>query len=165
MKSQKVFVVSAILATLAARDVEYQLNGETPIKDVLTAADKAKVRELVFNGFKEGQIQMSEQAKGKYLSDDVKLKVYVNGLVNNWIKKNPEFNGGQTYKPANPGSRAGSQDEQIKALRQLKKQTNDAKALAQIDEAITARLAEIKPQAVVEINAEALPEHLRHLVK
>ena len=164
MKSQKNAVCELLLLVLSMRDVEYTLNGEVNIKDVLTPSDKAWVRQEVTKGFYEGEISMSEQAQAKFLSNETEMKKYVHGLVNNWIKKCPDFNQGSKYVPKNPGSRAGQGDDQVKAMRNLKKTTNDLTAIAEIDKAIADRLAEIKP-ATVEINVEALPEHLRHLVK
>ena len=164
MKSQKESVCNTILSVLSARGYEYELGCETPIKSVLTDDDKKQIRAIVLEGFMSGDISMTEQAREKY-NDETKMKTYVSGVVNNWIKKNPEFNGGNKYVPANPGSRAGQGDEQIKALRGLKKTTNDPQALAEIETAINNRLAEIKPAQTVTIDVEALPEHLKHLVK
>lgn len=164
MTKQKTAVCNALLSVLKERGVDYELNGETPINKVLTDQDKSTVRAIILEGFMSGAIDMSEQARAKY-DDETKMKTYVSGVVNNWIKKNPEFNCGVKYKPANPGSRAGSQDEQVRNMRALLKQTNDPEAVAMIEEAIEARLAEIKPKQQVTIDVDQLPEHLRHLAK
>ena len=163
MKTQKQAVCDALLLTLNERGVEYELNGDVNIKDVLTPEDKVRVREQITQGFYNSEIQMSPQAIAKFLSDDKKLRNYVGGLVNNWIKKAREFNGGEQYKPKNPGSRAGNGDEQVKALRALLKTTDDVSQVQLINEALAKRLAEIRP-ATVTINVNDLPEHLRHLV-
>lgn len=165
MKNQRTATCETILSVLSARGVNYELNGSVSIKELLNADDKKQIRDIVKSGFLNGEIEMSDDAKKKYFGDDTAMNSYVNGLVNNWIKKAPEFNGGEKYAPKNPGSRAGQGDEQIRAMRQLKKTTTDEIILAEIDKAIEARLAEIKPESVVEINVDALPEHLRHLVK
>jgi hypothetical protein len=86
-------------------------------------------------------------------------------LVSNWQRKDTRLNGGDKYETKNPGSRTGSQDEQVKAMRNLLKTQTDPAIKAQIQKAIEERLAEIKPESKVEINVEALPEHFRHLVK
>ena len=164
MKSQKVFVCELLVLTLANRGVDYVLNGDVNIKDVLTSEDKKLVREIVCEGFESGQISMTEQSKIKYLGKPKELMKYVNGLVNNWIKKNPEFNNGVKYIPENPGSRTGSGDEQIKAMRNLMKTTNDPEILQEIEDSIQERLLEIKPDTV-EIIVENLPEHLRKFCK
>jgi len=164
MSKQKTAVCNALLTVLKDRGVDYEINGETPIREVLTDTDKAKARAIVLEGFMSGHIDMSESAREKYNTEAL-MKTYVSGVVNNWIKKNPEFNCGVKYKPANPGSRTGSQDEQVKNLRLLLKQTEDPQARTEIQTAINERLAEIKPKATVTIDADKLPEHLRHLVK
>ena len=95
------------------------------------------------------------------------MKKYVSGLVNNWVRKNKEFNCGNTYAAKNPGSRAGSTDPQMKALKTLLSQLgeDDATAIAEVKSAIEARKAEIKPATAVKpINVDALPEHLKGLV-
>ena len=57
-----------------------------------------------------------------------------------------------------------SLDEQIKEMRKLLKTISDPTTKAQVQAAIDARIALIKPESVVTINVEALPEALRHLV-
>ena len=164
MEKQKTAVINTILSTLKSRGVDYELNGETSMNEVLTSDDKAKCRAILLEGFMSGDIEMSDQAREKY-NDESSMKTYVSGVLNNWIKKHPPFNNGQKYVPVNKGSRAGSGDEQIRELRKLLKLTNDPQATAEINQAIQDRLAEIKPSAVVEINVDALPEHLKHLAK
>ena len=162
MMNQRQATVSTILAVLKDAGVQYELNGDTAVSEVLTDTLKAKVRELIFVGFRNGTIEMSDDGKSKY-SDDSALKVYISGLVNNWIRKAPEFNSGSKYQAKNPGIRAGSGDEQIKEMKKLLNQTTDPKAKAMIEEAIEKRREALKP--TVEINVDALPEGLRHLVK
>ena len=85
------------------------------------------------------------------------------GLVNNWLRKDGRLNGGVKYTAKNPGSRSGSGDEAIRAMKTLLSVTTDASAKLEIQAAIEARQAELKPK--VEVNVAALPESLRHLVK
>ena len=163
MMNQKDGVTNAILSVLNERGVDYVMGGEVCVKNILTSEDKANIRAIVINGFKSGLISITEQAKAKH-TDNGFVK-YTNGLVNNWINKNPEFNAGQSYTPKNPGSRAGSGDEQIREMRKLLKTTDDQEQIDLIQSMIDARLAEIKPASVVTINVDALPESLKHLVK
>ena len=164
MIGQKQAVVNTLLSVLKDRDVDYVLNGEENLKDVLTKDDKTKVNSILCAGFIAQEIQMSAEASAKYLKDPQKLKTYVSGLINNWVRKNTEFNNGVTYAPKMPGSRTGQRDETIKNLRLMKKEMTDPKVLVEIDQAIADRLAEIKPESVVTINPDAIPEHLRHLL-
>lgn len=91
------------------------------------------------------------------------LKKYVPGLVNNWLRKDKRLNGGVQYVAKNPGSRSGSQDESIKAMRLLQQTVDTEEAKAAIQVEIDKRLAELKPTPTVDITK--LPESLRHLVK
>lgn len=160
--NQRNATVSTIIACLKDAGISYELNGATPVSEVLNSDIKAKVRDTLFAMFRDGKVDMSADAQGKY-SDDNQLKTYISGLVNNWIRKAPEFNNGGKYVPKNPGSRAGSGDEQIKEMKKLLASTQDQDVKDQIQEAIDARMAEIKPR--VEIDHSKLPESLRHLVK
>ena len=162
--NQRNATVGTILAVLKERGVDYKLNGETPISEVFTDSDKTKVRDLLVTGFRKGEIEMADDSKAKY-KEDKALKQYVIGLINNWVRKAPEFNGGQTYAPKNPGSRAGSGDEQIVEMKKLLSQTSDPTAKATVQAAIDARKAELAQQNAPVIDVSKLPENLRHLAK
>lgn len=162
--NQRTATCNALIAVLKERGVNYELNGSTSIGDVLTETDREKVRGLIFSGFKAGKIEMSAESVEKY-KDEKALKAYVSGLVNNWIRKAPEFNGGNKYAAKNPGSRAGVGDEQIKEMRKLLSVTTDQKAKATIQAEIDARQSEILFSVTPQIDASKLPESLRHLVK
>lgn len=166
--NQRTATVQAILGVLSARGVDYELNGSTTVSEVLTDADKKAVREQLFTQFRDGEISVSDQFAETKLNDDAELKKYISGLLNNWIRKAKEFNSGQAYVTKNPGSRAGSQDEQMRELKKLLSQVKaigDEDAISEVNEAIAARAAEIKPKSQSKpINVDALPENLRHLV-
>ena len=163
MVNQRKATVDTILSTLRERGVEFDVNGGESVSAFLTAEDKKSITESLCNGFMNGEIQMSSDSFEKYSKSETELKKYVIGLINNWIRKAPELNGGTTYQAKNPGSRAGSGDEQIKALKALIKTIADEEVKREIQQAINDRLAEIKPAKTVEINVDALPEHLKHL--
>jgi hypothetical protein len=162
--NQRTATVQTILGVLAERNVKYELGGSKPISEVLTDEDRAKVRQMIVAGFKAGRIEMAEESKVKY-QDDKALSAYVSGLVNNWIRKAPEFNGGGKYAPKNPGARAGSQDEQIVEMTKLLKSTNDPKIKSAVEQAIADRKAELLYSKQPTIDASKLPKHLQYLVK
>lgn len=163
-QNQRTATVNTILSVLEDRGVSYELNGPTRISDVLNDSDKAKVRELLFTAFRSGSIEYKDSFQSK-VDDDSELKKYISGLVNNWIRKAKEFNSGQTYKAKNPGSRAGSQDPEVKEMRKLLSVTTDPQSRTMIEQAISERIAELKAeQNQVEINVDNLPAHLRHLI-
>lgn len=155
--NQREATVNTIIAVLSDRGVSYELNGSTPVSEVLTTEDKAKVRSILFTMFQQHKVDFKDKSK---LAEDKYMKDYISGLVNNWIRKAPEFNNDTAYKAKNPGSRQGSQDEQIKEMKKLLAVTSDATAKQAIQEAIAQRQAEIKPTKV-EINLSAIPEELR----
>jgi hypothetical protein len=159
MMSQRKATVSTILAVLEERGVKYELNGSTPVDQVLNDADKKTIRDSLFAMFRGGQIEMAEESKARY-QDDKELKAYVSGLVNNWIRKAKEFNNGTAYIPKNPGSRAGAGDEQIKEMKKLLSLTTDPATKATIEAAIADRQVEIKPLETG-IDFDKLPQSLR----
>jgi hypothetical protein len=111
----------------------------------------------VFRLFKSGEVDY----RGG-LPDDAKLMKYIPGLVNNWLRKDLRLNGGAPYVTKNPGSRSGSGDETLRAMKALLAATTDSTARTEIQQAIDARIEELKPK--VEINVTKLPEHLVRFV-
>lgn len=163
--NQKTATVNAILSVLSARDVEYEMGGETKMSEVITPEDKTAVRAILFTAFRAGEVEHKSSFQ-ESVDDDAKLKSYISGLLNNWVRKNKEFNGGVIYKAKNPGSRAGQKDPAIKEMRKLLSVTADVEAKAVIQATIDAKLSEIKAvKENVTIDASLLPESLRGLVQ
>lgn len=128
----------------------------------LSKEQRAQVNHILFEGFKAGTIELEKTFT------DSELKTYVSGLQSNWLRKDSRLNGGTKYQAKNPGSRAGSADPQVRAMRALLKTKSDPVEQAEIQGFISKRLAEIKPAkaaaAAPAVNAEDLPEELRHLL-
>lgn len=163
--NQRTATVNTLLSVLNDRGVEYEVNGDTPISEVLTDSDKAKTREILFTMFRNGSVEYKDQFQSK-VNDDSELKKYISGLVNNWIRKAKELNCGEAYKAKNPGSRAGSGDDQVREMKKLLSVTEDATARAAIQAAIDERVSKLKAEkSNIEIDASKLPEHLRNLVQ
>jgi hypothetical protein len=131
----------------------------------LTKDQRNTVISFVVEGIIGGSVDFSAEAKAKY-DTAAKVKSYTTGMVSNHLRKDKRLNGNTKYEIKNPGSRAGTGDQQLKAMKALRSTLTDADQLAEIDLAIEARQAEIKTSKTkaVEINVEALPESLRHLV-
>lgn len=162
--NQRQATVNTILSVLNDNGIDYELNGPTAIKDILTDSMKSQVREILFTSFRNGDVEYKSSFQSK-VDDDSELKKYISGLVNNWIRKAKEFNSGNTYKAKNPGSRAGSTDSEVKEMRKLLSVTTDPESRAMIESAISKRIAELKAEKQqVEIDVNNLPEHLKHLV-
>lgn len=127
-----------------------------PQTSTWSAAQKEQVYGMVFNFFKSGE------TTHKNNPDDAGLKKYIPGLVNNWVRKDTRLNGGTKYETKKPGSRMGSGDAVLKNMRVLLSVTEDSDAKLLIQAEIDKRIESLKPKT--EINVEALPEALRHLV-
>ena len=163
MKSQVNAVVECVMNVLEENGIKYELNGEINVKKVLTPDMLNEIRKRILIGFTDNEISMTEKAKEKNNTDQL-MKSYVSGLVNNWVRKYKPFNNGKKYEAKNPGSRQGSGDEQVREMKKLLKTITDPDTRAKVQEAIDARILEIKPESTIAINTDALPESLRHLV-
>ncbi len=166
--NQKEATVKAILDTLSARDIEYEMGGDVRVSEVLNDVDKKEIRAILFSGFRSGDISFKPEFQWK-VDSDVELNKYISGLLNNWVRKFKDFNCGEVYVAKNPGSRAHSSDEPMRELKKLMTQVaieGDPEAIAEVKEAIELRKTQIKPKSAIKpINVDALPENLRHLVQ
>ena len=123
----------------------------------LTKEERSKVQATLIAGFQAGDIVYQGDA-----TDSTKLSAYVSGLVNNWLRKDKRLNGNVCYVAKNPGTRTGSGDETLKAMRTLLSVTTDETARSEIQQEIDKRVNDLKPKKTV--NAAAIPESLRHLL-
>jgi hypothetical protein len=131
----------------------------------LTKEQRESVVGIVADGLFNGAVDFSTEAKVKY-NTAAKIRSYTSGLVSNHLRKDKRLNGDTKYEAKNPGSRAGSGDAQLKALKALKSTVTDETTLSEIDEAIASRTNALQASKVktIEINSDALPEHLRYLI-
>lgn len=123
----------------------------------LSSEQRKQVNLILFEGFRSGTIELDREYT------DSELKAYVSGLQSNWLRKDKRLNGGVAYTPKNPGSRVGSGDAQLKALRTLQKMQTDPAKVMEIQSYIDKRLAEIKPAssaAAAQVNVSDLPAEL-----
>jgi len=166
MKSQHEAVIAATKAVLGSR-----FEAGMDVKEVATKEDKQAVVAAVVKMFQADEAALSDEAKVKYA--DVKALIgYVGGLVTNWWNKSKELNGGVKYEAKNPGARAGSQDEQIKEMKNLQKHLEAAgntEGAAKVALAINARLEEIKALKSVTklpaVDTSKLPAELRAMIE
>ena len=139
--SQKEAVFSAVTNVCGETDGAY-----SPTKD-----ERASVNQILFEGFRNGTIEYKGDVSALSDSD---LTGYVSGLQSNWLRKDKRLNGNVQYVAKNPGSRAGSTDPQIEAMRVLLSTQEDPTKRAEIQAFIDKRLAEIKPAKVTELTDE-----------
>ena len=122
---------------------------------------RSQVIDIVTAGIEAGDVDFSDAAKLKH-NTSAKVRSYTSGMVSNWHRKDKRFNGNTTYVAANPGSRTGMSDPEIKNLKLLLKSGKlDAKqtviAQARVDE----KTAEIKAsKATVEVDFTQIPADL-----
>lgn len=117
---------------------------------------RAQINQILFTGFREGRIELEREFS------DSDLKAYVSGLQSNWLRKDKRLNGGVSYVAKNPGSRAGSGDPQLKAMRALLTTVETEEDRVEIQGHIDARLTELNKAKVkkVTIDFSALPADL-----
>jgi hypothetical protein len=144
--TQKEAVFQAIINVMGNRDGAY-----VPSKE-----ERAQVSQILIEGFTNGLINYDGE-----VPTDKKLRDYVSGLQSNWLRKDTRLNGGVAYVAKNPGSRTGSTDPQIKAMRALLAAKTDTAERAEIQTFIDKRLAELKPAKTVTVNIADLPAELQ----
>jgi hypothetical protein len=151
--TQKEAVFNAVVNVCGEQDGAYK-----PTKE-----QRAQVNMILFEGFSQGTIELSKTY------DEAGLKSYVSGVQSNWLRKDERLNGNVKYEAKNPGSRAGSGDAQIKAMRELLATKDDASEREEIQSFIDRRLAEIRPTKSKELTADQIAvlesAGLGHLVK
>ena len=119
--------------------------------------ERAQITNILVEGFSSGRIAFKDTESNRAkLASDKALRSYVSGLQSNWLRKDPRLNGNVKYTPKNPGSRTGSTDPQVKAMRTLLATRTDLSAedKAEIQAAIAKRQGEIKPAVKAELSAE-----------
>jgi hypothetical protein len=154
--TQKAAVYSAITAVLDEAGVHFEDGMD--ISGVMTKELRAQVNAILFEGFRNGSVQLDREFT------DSELKGYVSGLQSNWIRKDTRFNGNTKYVAKNPGSRAGSGDAQLKAMRALLSTLTSPTDKAEVQSEIDKRMSEIAASKVKPIDLSALPAHLAKFI-
>jgi hypothetical protein len=131
----------------------------------LTKDERHAVVQMVTTGLFAGEIEMKDEARAKYDTEE-KMRGYAGGLVNNWLRKDDRLNGGVDYVPKNPGSRLGSGDAVVKELKKLRSTLTDASEIQAVEAEIEKRMQAIQAEKAkkVEINDALIPDDLKHLL-
>lgn len=158
-QTQKDAVFTAVSSVFAENNVQVA-DGES-VAPYMTRELRSQVTNILVEGFKSGTIALD-----KTFGDDAALRTYCSGLTSNWLRKDSRLNGNTKYAPQNPGSRVGSSDPQLKAMRLLLSTKTDPAEKAEIQSFIDSRVSEVKAsrKPAKTIDVEALPAELRHLV-
>jgi hypothetical protein len=120
----------------------------------ISKEQRASVSAILIEGFRSGAIELQREF------DDKELKSYVSGLLSNWLRKDTRLNGGSKYEAKNPGSRAGSGDAALTAMRALLTTLTDPNDKAEVQAHIDARMAELTKAKAVTIDFSKLPADL-----
>lgn len=156
MMNQKNAVIAAVSTVLSNAGIKFEVGGNVSAKSLMTKELRAQVNTILFEGIRAGEIELDGD------KSDADLKSYVSGLQSNWLNKAKELNGNVGYVAKNPGSRAGSGDAQIKALRALMATKTDESEIDEIQGYIETRLAELNKgkTKTVAVNFADLPAEL-----
>ena len=121
-----------------------------------TKEQRAMISQILCEGFRGNTIELDTAYE-----TDAELKSYVSGLISNWVRKDKRLNGGVVYMAKNPGSRAGSGDPQLKAMRALLSTLTTDAERSEVQGYIDARIAEISATKVkTTVDFSALPADL-----
>lgn len=154
VQSQRSAVFAAFMAVMSKHGVEF-IAGETIADEVTSPEMRKEIYAILCEGFRKGEIEFKDTpANQEKLSTPSKLNTYVSGLVSNWFRKDQELNGGVKYEAKNPGSRAGSGDPQLKALRLLATKFKGTPKHAEITKHIEARVATIQAEKAKSVTVD-----------
>lgn len=154
-QTQKEAVFSAVTSVLS--DAGVNVGENQSASNHLTRELRSRVTHVLVEGFNNGNISLD-----KTFTDQASLRTYCSGLISNWLRKDTRLNGGMQYEVKNPGSRSGSNDAQLKALRALLAMKTDPDERAEIQSFIDKRLAEVNPAKNVKssVDFSSLPAEL-----
>lgn len=152
--SQKEAVYNAVTSVLSESNINVFEN--TDVNALMTRELRAQVNTILFDSFRSEAVELNREFT------DSALKGYVSGLQSNWLRKDKRLNGGTKYSAKNPGSRIGSSDPSLKAMRTLLSTLSSETDKAEVQAAIDSRVSEIQASKVkaVSIDASVLPAEL-----
>jgi hypothetical protein len=153
-QTQKEAVFTAITNVLTEANISFEEGHD--VAALMSKDFRAQVNAILFEGFRSGTIDLDRTFT------DTELKAYVSGLQSNWIRKDKRLNGDVKYIAKNPGSRAGSGDAQLKAMRALLSTLSSPEDKAEVQSANDSRVMEVKATKVknVTIDYSVLPAHI-----
>lgn len=157
-QTQKDAVYSAVTSVLNENGV--QVDSDVNVSSVLTRELRAQVTSILVEGFLNNRISLDKQ-----FDSNASLRAYCSGLMSNWLKKDKRLNGGAQFSIKNPGSRRGSSDPQIKAMRALLATRSNETERAEIQAFIDNRISEISvTNNKQRIDVSNIPAELKHLL-
>jgi hypothetical protein len=149
--------------TTVLKDAGKQFEDGMNVLESITDSERDAVHAIIVQGFKAGKISLEQtESNKKKMASDSEMNKYVSGLISNWFRKDERLNGDTKYQIKNPGSRAGSSDPQLKALRQLYTQFKGTPKEAILKTQIEARSSALQAEKAkqVKVDISALPAEL-----
>jgi hypothetical protein len=137
----------------------------TDVLSVITKEQKSDVRQAVLDGILNGTVVYNGDT-----SDTAAVKRYVNGMVDNHLRKSRILNGGSTYKPSATGSK---RDPQLRELNKLLKTVEPGTDnYAKVQQHIATRTAQIQAEKTqkhaadirASIDTSVLPDNLASML-
>jgi len=152
--SQKEAVYNAVTSVLNENNA--QVFDGTDVNTLMSKEYRSQVNAILFESFRNGTVELDRDFS------DSELKSYVSGLQSNWLRKDKRLNGGTKYSAKNPGSRIGSSDPALRAMRTLLSTLTLESDKIEVKAAINARINEIQvsKNKAVAIDTSVLPAYL-----
>jgi hypothetical protein len=151
--SQREAVFQAVRNAFAEAGIEFTegMNCDEVMTDAMHKSVSAELTE----GFIQGITYLDDTPSNRNkLANPAEMSKYVSGLKSNWLRKDIRLNGGVEYAPKNPGSRAGSSDPQLKALKQLAVKFKGTEKAAEIAKHIATRTATIAEEKAKKVTVD-----------
>lgn len=90
--TQREGVYIAVMRTLKSSGIDVKKG--VAVHTLLTSEHREAIYKLLAQGFSEKRIALkSTESNQKKISDPKALQVYIIGLVNNWLRRDPRLNG------------------------------------------------------------------------
>lgn len=90
--TQREGVYIAVMRTLKSSGIEVKKG--VAVQTLLTPEHREAIYKLLAQGFSEKRIALkTSESNQKKMSDPKALQVYIIGLVNNWLRRDPRLNG------------------------------------------------------------------------
>lgn len=149
------------------------LGGEPTSAVELTNEEKTQVTDILVSKFQSGEVEFAEGSRDKYTTEQA-IKAYSRGVLSNYLRRDTRLNGGTKHVPAVTKGPRVPKDEQLEAMKNLKKKLEiegNAEGITEVEESIMLRTqqltsakteAKTKPKAkAVSVDLSVIPPELR----
>lgn len=161
--SQRNAVFAAFVSVFRDSGVDFEAGMDA--NKLVTEQVRGAVHAIICEGFRKGTIELADTPSNREkLANEAEMNKYVSGLLSNWLRKDPNLNGGGKYVPKNPGSRTGQSDKTIQTLKAYAKAHPDqASKVSTLIEKRKAEIAASKAKTVelTQEQLDALPADIR----